>query len=712
MPLPDEHPDGDPFAAQDAARASSGWLGRLEAKAIKENAQPLTPSPGFAPPKPRSSNSTSLGKDAQGREILVVDSDSDDEEEAQMTGDENGGGSGSDDEDEDGSGTEGEGQGEGGEDGSEGEGTPAGPQDEDDDDEDDSEDDDSDDDSSSNASGPARNGEAGEDVEMGENGAPARPKSPVKAAGAGGQDGDVAMQDGEGGGDGAPKEKKKRRRRANRSPTPPLPAPAAPRPTIRLDIVLPSRKTVVDVPEYNITQMARDKGLLPPEEEKKAEEHSESEGEGDGKAPAGGAGEGENGAPPKKKRKRGPNVIVGRFGGYDATDPFVDDSEAALYEPRFYARPKREGFFVCTGEVEVAPRRGRVKGSKNKPKVDENGNPVPAAPSRRRSNKVVVVGSDGKPLHDAQPGSPAVGAAPAFGGPAAAAKPARKPGEFSPELQADIDMLKVEVDKADFSVKNKFPPHMRELLTAVAYHALELGEYDDHFFAIMPKVFPYNLFTLKKLIKREVYPKRIDSMTKQQQEHLQHLQAGINQQYGPQRAEFEARHAAWEKHVAEGGGVAPAAAGGSGAATPRRTPEPQAPGFGEASPAIKTPQIGAADAAEGSPALGKDDKDSAEPKWRFKFNEQMRYALYHATELEDQMSELTIEKQTLEKATTREKDPEKEHSLKVARKEIYKRIVDMWPKDTMTSNQISREISNYRLKLKRTGELPSTTKDE
>lgn len=88
------------------------------------------------------------------------------------------------------------------------------------------------------------------------------------------------------------------------------------------------------------------------------------------------------------------------------------------HQPKYTARPKREGYFICAGEVEVAARRGRVKGSKNKPKVrvpcsfsqqvsiltygtqcerqmDENGNPIPQA-ARRRSGKVVL-GPDGKP---------------------------------------------------------------------------------------------------------------------------------------------------------------------------------------------------------------------------------------------------------------------------------------------------------------------------
>ena len=34
----------------------------------------------------------------------------------------------------------------------------------------------------------------------------------------------------------------------------------------------------------------------------------------------------------QKKRRRAKNRIIGRFGGYDVDDPFVDDSEIAFYE--------------------------------------------------------------------------------------------------------------------------------------------------------------------------------------------------------------------------------------------------------------------------------------------------------------------------------------------------------------------------------------------
>ncbi|GAA6049784.1 hypothetical protein JCM3770_002159 [Rhodotorula araucariae] len=718
MPLPDVHPDGDPFAEQDRKRAEASWLGRMESTALAEQladaaaasspshaAQqaPRTNGAGFAPPRPppvkRESSASaakppkarqSLGTDSKGREILVVDSDDSDEDDdghAPAAGDDDG----SEGDSGDGSGSEDEG---------EASDTPQVPGvDDDDEEEEEDEDDDSDDDSSSNASGPA--GRAGEDVDMADG--TAKAKSPKQVVGPS-EGGDAAVQDGDAAKDGAEQPKKKRRRRIH-SPTPPPLAPKE-RPTIRLSITLPPRKGA-DVPEFNIRTLAVQAGFIK-EDEVPAKVDDESDAEGKGKEADGAdtlTGEaGENGVLPKKRRKRGPNVVVGRFGGYDVNDPFVDDTEIGLYEPRSFAQPKREGYFIQAGEVEVLGRRGRVKGSKNKPKLDENGNPVPAAPSRRKSNKIVV-GPDGKPIHVADVGPATEGGLPPNAGSPFLQKKVRQKGEFSKEMQEDFDMLRREVANTVWEQKNKFPPDLKETLIGVAFHALRLDEYDDDFFAVMPDIFGYNLFTMKKLIKREVYTGRIADLTQQQDELLDLIAKHIEEHYPAQRAEYLAKLEEWDKKQEQGAGGP--LAGGVGAA--RRTPEPPGghpPGFGN-SPAIATPALGALEGAVDSPAPDKgddEDKDSDEPKWRFRFNDYIRDALYKLGEIEDKKSELTIEKQGYEKSKDK---AEKQYSGKNARKQLYQRIVNLWPDNDVTTNQISREISNYKLKLKKAGLLPA-----
>ncbi|KWU44263.1 hypothetical protein RHOSPDRAFT_29373 [Rhodotorula sp. JG-1b] len=756
MPLPDVHPDGDPFAERDAQRQANSWLGRMEARARLQDDQaaeqhspsselvsspaPTRPRPS-APPTSASSPvnssrpkvSQSLGKDSRGKEILIIDSDDEDrpetkdaagvdgletapaseaadppqkleddaDEDEQMAtlaqqdqeepraeddgakGDEEGGAGGGG---EDASETEAE-EGSGDDDGDDDEdGTPVvgdsadeGEEEEEDEEEEDSEDDDDDDDDDEDDDTNSMTSEAAPRVKDGEIvSAEGAAKSPKKVS----ADGDVEMKEGEGAGGGeqqgengaAPAtEKKKRRRRRNRTPTPPPLGPKERRATVRLSITLPPRKDD-SAPEFDILQLSKDAGFIKEEEVVPNEDGADANGNGDdedasesdgqggrrkknkGKAverqedgTPGVAGENE---PPKKKRKRGPNVVLGRFGGYDVNDPFVDDEDVALYEPKYTARPKREGYFICAGEVEVAARRGRVKGSKNKPKMDENGNPIPQA-ARRRSGKVVL-GPDGKP-----------------------------PGEFSPELQEKLDSLKAEADKEPWIVKNKFPPHLKDELVKVSYFALEIGEYDDEFYAVMPKIFPYNLFTMKKLIKREVYPKRMEDLAQDLDQQLEILKEGIRRNWGPQREEFERRLAEYERKLALGDGTT---ASGGTIATMRKTPDPPTgPVFGN-SPAISTPLIATVDGMNGSPAPNKDDADdkkggariAEEPKWRFRLDETMRMALWRASEIEDKRSDLTIEKQELEKATTRTHNREKPYSAKAARKTLYERVSILW----------------------------------
>ncbi|GAA5951435.1 hypothetical protein JCM8115_005149 [Rhodotorula mucilaginosa] len=824
MPLPDVHPDGDPFAERDAQRQANSWLGRMEARARFQDEQaaaaatvaeqhapsselvsspaPTRPRPS-APPtttasasspvnsKPRVSQS--LGKDASGKQILIIDSDDDDddepetddaagvdglatappseaadppqkieddadedeqmatlaqkekEDEPEAEGDEEGGAGGGGEDASETEAEEGSGDDEGDDDD---DGTPVvgdsadeGEEEEEEEEEEDSEedededDDDEDDDTNSMTSEAAPRVKDGEIVS-----AEGAAKSPKKVS----ADGDVEMKEGEGAEGGeqqgengaAPAtEKKKRRRRRVRTPTPPPLGPKERRATVRLSITLPPRKDD-SAPEFDILQLSKDAGFIKEDEavpnkdgagannNEDDEDASESDGQGGrrkknkGKAVEGQedgtpgvAGENE---PPKKKRKRGPNVVLGRFGGYDVNDPFVDDEDVALYEPKYTARPKREGYFICAGEVEVAARRGRVKGSKNKPKTDENGNPIPQA-ARRRSGKVVL-GPDDKPLADAPDGgssgaaSPAVTGGPTFGAPAGPPPPKpRKKGEFSPELQEKLDYLKAEADKEPWIVKNKFPPHLKDELVKVSYFALEIGEYDDEFYAVMPKIFPYNLFTMKKLIKREVYPKRMEDLAQDLDQQLEILQEGIRRNWGPQREEFERRMAEYERKLAQGDGTT---ASGATIATMRKTPDPPTgPVFGN-SPAISTPLIATVDGMNGSPAPNKDDADdktgiAEEPKWRFRFDEPMRMALWRTSEIEDKRSDLTIEKQELEKATTRTHNREKPYSAKAARKTLYERILELWPPGGMSTNQLSREISNYKLKLKKHGDLPA-----
>lgn len=83
---------------------------------------------------------------------------------------------------------------------------------------------------------------------------------------------------------------------------------------------------------------------------------------------------------------------------------------------------------------------------------------------------------------------------------------------FHPELEQMIESLKVAITNgrcnlvipfhvvsmhpSESWVKGKFPPALKPTLAQVALKAVVLGEYDDNFFNFMPKIFPYNRYTL------------------------------------------------------------------------------------------------------------------------------------------------------------------------------------------------------------------------
>lgn len=88
---------------------------------------------------------------------------------------------------------------------------------------------------------------------------------------------------------------------------------------------------------------------------------------------------------------------------------------------------------------------------------------------------------------------------------------------FHPDLERDIEVLKEAIAKGpsvrlsssslhphfpphhrteNWETKGKFPPSLKPVLAKVALRAVVLGEYDDNFFNLMPRLFPYNKFTM------------------------------------------------------------------------------------------------------------------------------------------------------------------------------------------------------------------------
>lgn len=63
-------------------------------------------------------------------------------------------------------------------------------------------------------------------------------------------------------------------------------------------------------------------------------------------------------------------------------------------------------------------------------------------------------------------------------------------------MEAQLQHMRDLVHAESFAVKSKFPTALRAPLAQLALKAVELGEYDENFFRVLPEIFPYNKFTM------------------------------------------------------------------------------------------------------------------------------------------------------------------------------------------------------------------------
>jgi len=205
---------------------------------------------------------------------------------------------------------------------------------------------------------------------------------------------------------------------------------------------------------------------------------------------------------------------------YDTSDPFIDDSELPMDERTFFAQTKQQGFYVSSGEVALLKDKYAiiVHQTSQGRNIDLFSRPTRKPKSKKvnllsPAGVLATVGSTGntkgtsnttedddKKRKSAEDHSEAV------------KKRRTDVRPFHPELEQMIESLKVAIANGKYSsdtpfyitatqppeswVKGKFPPTLKPTLAQVALKAVVLGEYDDNFFNLMPKIFPYNRYTL------------------------------------------------------------------------------------------------------------------------------------------------------------------------------------------------------------------------
>ncbi|KAJ3972853.1 hypothetical protein EV361DRAFT_797313 [Lentinula raphanica] len=486
--------------------------------------------------------------------------------------------------------------------------------------------------------------------------------------------------------------------KAKAKPRSPSPLPIAPPPlqTVRLSIKLggPDNYTV------NVSGLAKASGQRPPTPvQKRQDESSESEAK---KAKAGEANQSDTGKVKKKKKKNAATEY------YDVSDPFIDDSELAVDDRKFFAQTKQQGFYVSSGEVALMKDR-----SPKKPKSKRHTN-AEAGPSSQ-TPRVSVEGTKDSPIAlDDDDDVPDAYHSRVFeneGGEKVGMKRKRvlyttvvdngkkrkivDIASFHPALQADFQKLKDAIAAENWEQKGKFPPSIKPLLAQVAIHAITLDQYDDHFFNLMPSLFPYNKFTMSKLIKRTVFVDHVKLLVDRQDSLLTELKRQADEGFQKAEEEWEKNVLAWDSrkkrlkvdHRGEDSG-----SNGPPTRHPTEDPENHGDGFDEENHSTHPSHISATGDAGGTKPLS--EKDTQPPLKKYRLTENMKAIVWELVLLSNECCRLENEKNTLEGSVM-------QVSEQGLRKVLYQKIVSAFPAGWMSSGQISRDVSAMKKRLEK-----------
>ncbi|KAH9851238.1 hypothetical protein C2E23DRAFT_869442 [Lenzites betulinus] len=542
-----------------------------------------------------------------------------------------------------------------------------------------------------------------------------------------------------------PKSSKSAAPRAS-SPSPPPPPARRVLETIRLDIKLGGP----DDYEVNVSELAKATGqrqATPVPEPKRADSSDESDGDDDGdekeKDAALAVSAAETGT---KKRKKVRVVFQDNVDPpsltaiprqrrnhaseyYDTADPFIDDSELAQDERTFFAQTKQKGFYVSSGQVALLNKAPQRKPKSKKVNIlapsasvtaalSSANLPLPAlsgsasAGPSNGSTRVRIKVDDGSadaPIALLSDGDEASGklkrkmsetqsVASSTGD--GSVKKRRKTVEiqpFHPDLEAAIDVLKEAIAKESWDVKGKFPPSLKPVLAQVALKAVILGEYDENFFNLMPRLFPYNKFTMTKLIKRTIWRDHTNLLMDRQTSLIEELRVLAEEGFPKAKEEWEKSVAQWEKRQERAKGDATGEPANGVAHSTEGSPvvsDAQAtPSIGPSALDARPPVDDGVDHDDGGPA-GKGGKDTHPPAQRYRLTDQMKQIIWQLVCLSNECCRIENEKNQLESSNQIVSD-------QGVRKTLYQKIVAAFPDGWLSSGQISREVSVMKKKYEK-----------
>ncbi|EUC54108.1 ubinuclein central domain protein [Rhizoctonia solani AG-3 Rhs1AP] len=537
---------------------------------------------------------------------------------------------------------------------------------------------------------------------------------------------------------------KKKKRRVSRSPSPPAPPP--PMLTVRLEWNLPAPGTTEHNEAYavNVREMSRETGQrhATPVPARRMDDDSDDEGaKGDTSAVEGA------GKEIKKKRKKRREEET----EYDLSDAFIDDSDLQRDSRTHFAQTKQQGFYVSSGEValvkdKAVPKpRKRVSNAPSKPlsklaatkaATQRAASSSAANTSTLTANTSVTAGNTstlsvsnlaaalpqpqpmltaGAPVYPRTPTPPAPHSAqslppistpsndPGFKSLSSFISDAPSPMEgntsvgmkrqrtetngsagnvatpvggkkarktlvdtepFSSALEERLKELHDEIKSYSWENKAKFPPNLKPRLTTVALEALKLGEYNENFFNYLPKIFPYNRFTMLKLTRRLMYKDHSELLKQRGETLLTELKQLVDQGLPDQEklhadaiklweSKQSSALAKWQEEIQQ--------------AQANHVPQEQLP---------PRPDLPA-------------------PPKRYKWNDAIKENVWQQVCMCNELAALANEAHGFDQNLAPKMS---EQSL---RKNLYQKIMSVFPEGWLTSNLISREVSEMKRKEKK-----------
>lgn len=204
---------------------------------------------------------------------------------------------------------------------------------------------------------------------------------------------------------------------------------------------------------------------------------------------------------------------------------------------------------------------------------------------------------------------------------------------FHPRLQTAIDDLKAAIAKEDWSNKGKFPPNIKPILAQTALLAVELDEYDDDFFNLMPTLFPYNKFTMTKLIKRTIFVEHTALLVRRQDALLEQLGKLATEGFKKAEEDWQNAVVAWDRRQEKARQQKEAEGGFEGTSTARTgTSEPPGPPTRPGSPA----------GDEGEE--GKNGREPHPPSKKYRMTDAMKNIVWELVLLSNESCRLENEK--------------------------------------------------------------------